>query len=225
VNFWDVDYPSGGNYWSDYGGVDVYSGPYQNETGSDGIGDTPYILDENNIDHYPLMNYYTPIHNVAIADVAPSKNVVGQSYSLNINVTVVNQGDHTENFNVTLYANTTVIETKQVTLISGTSITLTFTWDTTGFANGNYTIWANAWPVLGETDIDDNTFVDGWVMVSILGDINGDGVVDSTDQGILGVAWGSIIGEPNYVPEADLNGDGVVDAIDLGMVGVNWGLS
>jgi len=225
INIWNVDYPSGGNFWSDYDGVDVYSGPYQNETGSDGIGDTPYILDENNIDHYPLMNYYTPIHNVAIADVAPSKNVVGQSYSLNINVTVVNQGDYTENFNVTLYANTTVIETKQVTLISGTSITLTFTWDTTGFANGNYTIWANAWPVLGETDIDDNTFVDGWVMVSILGDINGDGVVDSTDQGILGVAWGSIIGEPNYVPEADLNGDGVVDAIDLGMVGVNWGLS
>jgi len=54
-NKWDNYYPIGGNYWSDYKGVDSSSGPYQNVTGSDGIGDTPYIIDENNIDHYPLM--------------------------------------------------------------------------------------------------------------------------------------------------------------------------
>jgi len=55
-NDWDDGYPSGGNYWSDYTGVDLYSGPFQNETGSDGIGDTPYIIDSHNIDRYPLMN-------------------------------------------------------------------------------------------------------------------------------------------------------------------------
>ena len=60
INIWDNGYPSGGNYWSDYTGVDVYSGPFQNETGSDSIGDTPYIVDENNIDRYPLMKPYTP---------------------------------------------------------------------------------------------------------------------------------------------------------------------
>jgi len=38
ANVWDDGYPSGGNYWSDYGGVDQKSGPYQNLTGSDGIG-------------------------------------------------------------------------------------------------------------------------------------------------------------------------------------------
>jgi parallel beta-helix repeat protein len=60
-NKWNSTYPSGGNYWSDYTGTDRYSGPYQNETGSDGIGDTPYIIDINelfgtyNIDYYPLM--------------------------------------------------------------------------------------------------------------------------------------------------------------------------
>ena len=59
TNVWDDGYPSGGNYWSDYTGVDSYSGPYQNETGSDGIGDTPYVIDENNIDRYPLMNPWT----------------------------------------------------------------------------------------------------------------------------------------------------------------------
>jgi parallel beta-helix repeat protein len=55
ANVWDDGYPSGGNYWSDYTGVDVYSGPYQNMTGSDGIGDTEYVIDANNSDRYPLM--------------------------------------------------------------------------------------------------------------------------------------------------------------------------
>jgi parallel beta-helix repeat protein len=54
TNMWDDGYPSGGNYWSDYRGVDLYSGPYENETGNDGLGDMPYVIDANNIDKYPL---------------------------------------------------------------------------------------------------------------------------------------------------------------------------
>ena len=55
-NVWDDGYPSGGNYWSNYTDVDLYSGPYQNETGSDGIGDAALSIDSSNTDHYPLMN-------------------------------------------------------------------------------------------------------------------------------------------------------------------------
>jgi parallel beta-helix repeat protein len=55
ANFWDNGYPSGGNYWSNYTGVDVKSGFYQNETDSDGIGDMTHTIDANNTDHYPLM--------------------------------------------------------------------------------------------------------------------------------------------------------------------------
>jgi hypothetical protein len=61
ANFWDDGYPSGGNYWSDYSGVDKFSGPYQNKTGSDGIGDAPYSIDQNNVDRYPLMSPWKPI--------------------------------------------------------------------------------------------------------------------------------------------------------------------
>ncbi len=53
-NIWDDGYPSGGNYWDDYNGTDLYSGIFQNETGSDGIGDTCYVINENNTDRYPL---------------------------------------------------------------------------------------------------------------------------------------------------------------------------
>jgi len=59
ANVWDAGYPSGGNYWSNYTGLDVYGGPYQNETGSDGIGDIPHILDENNTDNCPLMGMFS----------------------------------------------------------------------------------------------------------------------------------------------------------------------
>jgi nitrous oxidase accessory protein NosD len=46
TNTWDNGYPSGGNYWSNYNGTD---------SDGDGIGDTPYALDANNTDNYPLM--------------------------------------------------------------------------------------------------------------------------------------------------------------------------
>ena len=61
-NIWDNGYPSGGNYWSDYTGVDTQSGAGQNVPGSDGIGDTPYDFSGGPLncisrqDGYPLMS-------------------------------------------------------------------------------------------------------------------------------------------------------------------------
>jgi parallel beta-helix repeat protein len=49
-NMWDNGYPSGGNYWSNYTGTDA---------NRDGIGDSAYVIDANNTDHYPLMTQYT----------------------------------------------------------------------------------------------------------------------------------------------------------------------
>jgi parallel beta-helix repeat protein len=57
---WDSGYPTGGNYWSNYNGTDLYSGPFQNEPGPDGIGDSPYTIDENNTDNYPFTEPYIP---------------------------------------------------------------------------------------------------------------------------------------------------------------------
>ena len=52
---WSAEYPSGGNYWDDYTGQDLLSGPDQDESGGDGIGDTQYSIDARNDDRYPLM--------------------------------------------------------------------------------------------------------------------------------------------------------------------------
>lgn len=59
ANVWDNGYPSSGNYWSDYAGVDVKKGSGQDRLGSDGIGDTPYFIDVNNRDRYPFMEPWT----------------------------------------------------------------------------------------------------------------------------------------------------------------------
>ena len=48
LNFWDDS--DEGNYWSDYTGQDL---------NADGIGDTPYVIDENNQDNYPLMGKFS----------------------------------------------------------------------------------------------------------------------------------------------------------------------
>ncbi|UCE37349.1 MAG: fibronectin type III domain-containing protein [Thermoplasmata archaeon] len=55
TNEWDDGYPSGGNYWSDYDGTDLNSSPTQDVPPPDGMGDTPYIIDGNSRDNYPLM--------------------------------------------------------------------------------------------------------------------------------------------------------------------------
>ena len=57
LNSWD--YNGEGNYWSNYNGTDFYRGTFQNETGSDGIGDEPFTIDEGNGDKFPLMGAFS----------------------------------------------------------------------------------------------------------------------------------------------------------------------
>jgi hypothetical protein len=169
-----------------------------------------------------MAQYYLR-HDITVTAVAPSKTVVGQGYSLNINVTLANQGDFTETFNVTVYANTNMIETKSVTLTSGRSTTITFTWNTSGFAKGNYTIWAYAWPVPSETDTSDNRKEDGWVLISIYCDVNGDGIVDISDILDTALAFGSTPGQPRWNPNCDLDDNGIVDISDILEVALHYG--
>jgi parallel beta-helix repeat protein len=367
-NTWDDGYPSGGNYWRDYTGVDVKKGLTQDEAGSDGVGDTPYVIDTNNLDRYPLENPYgsppkpmyaltivgatngttdpTPgtyiysegqnvtvqaipyightldhweldganmgsadtysvfmdnnhtvqavivpgytlaitatkggttnpfsgrhiydvstsvsiaaipsinctfdhweldgvnvgsanpysvlmDHNhllqamfqyrdVTIINVNSCKNLVGQGYSTFINITVANQGDYTETFNLTVYVNTTIMQTKQVTLTSGSSAAITFTWNTAGFAKGNYTIRAYAWPVAGEADTADNMLAASTVIhVVMSGDADLDKVITILDVVEVTSRYAAKKGDENYDTNVDWNNDGKIDILDLVIV-------
>jgi hypothetical protein len=172
----------------------------------------------------PLTILY-PGHEIAVVGVKPSKTVVGKGFCMFITVTVKNYGTSNETFPTTVYANKTAVQKQQVTLQSANSAVLTFIWNTTNFAKGNYTISAYATPVSGETYTTDNTKTDGLVLVTIPGDVNGNRKVNWDDLSIVGLAYGSKPGDLYWNPNADINGDGRVTWDDLSIVGLNYGKS
>ena len=357
VTIWDDGYPSGGNYWSDYSGLDLYRGFYQNETGPDAIGDTQYTVDPDNMDRYPLMGsfetftkigenvtvfplsdvsltfehvvtqglttvnrtvagpeppsgfkvadqYYeiattanysgsikirveyddsemtqeeeqnlrilhwnetsqqwanvttgldtehnliygetshlsvfaviAPlIHDNAVTKVTQSKTIAGQGFNIRLDVTITNHGDYAETTNASIYVDTTLVSLQTITLESRSHTTITFTWNTTGYAYGNYTVSAFVDPVLGEVDLADNDLAGGWIFVSIPGDVIGlagipgvpDRKVDLRDVYAVGRAFGSVSGDPRYNPNLDINNDGKIDLKDYYATCKNFGKS
>jgi hypothetical protein len=235
------------------------------------------------------------IADINITNVTPCKAVVGQGYPVSINVTVENQGDSTESFNVTAYYSNsaTTITPEQwdtfwsmgdvnrdgyinqtdadiimdnygwtgppgenpadinsdgtvnfydmiicannqgldiwnyfsiytvlgvqeiVNLFPGNSATTTFVWDTTGVAKGNHTIKAVADFLIGETDTGDNTYLDGWVKVTIPGDVSEDELiwVDMQDISMM-IDW-FMAKPPTWNPNCDVNNDLTIDMADI----------
>jgi parallel beta-helix repeat protein len=171
--------------------------------------------------------------DLSMIDIAPSKTVIGEGYTGSVSGRVENQGDFPETINVTLYANSTIVKTLTLTVQYKSLLDVSFIWNTTGFARGSYELKAVAEPVAGETDTTDNTFVDGWVFVSIPGDVIGpagipgvpDKKVDLRDVYAVGRAFGAVIGDPRYNPNLDINGDGKIDLKDYFMTCKNYGKS
>ena len=59
----------------------------------------------------------------------------------------------------------------------------------------------------------------------LIGDINGDGIVDIFDVVILAKAFGSEPGDPEWNPAADLNNDDIVDIFDVVTIAKEFGKS
>ena len=231
LNTWDDNYPSGGNYWDDYTGQDL---------NGDGIGDSPYVINAQNEDRYPLMN---SIHDLAVTNVTLSKVFVKRGESVDINVTIENQGRSIETFDLIVYYNTTTLNTTCVTLESQNSTTICIKWSTGGVAAGNYTIKAYATPVQDEIDSTDNTYVEGTVTVASAGDVTGDGHIDIYDLVWVSSAFGAEYNatdgwywhKPPYGPCSSCPHDPrldiynppntpmIIDIYDLIIIAVNFG--
>jgi hypothetical protein len=169
-------------------------------------------------------------HDIAVTDITTCKDgcdpmrTVYNDTTMHVNVTVVNNGDLPESFIVTAKADGNVIGTQNVVNLPPTGSTvLSFLWNTSGYAIGNYTLSAVAGPVPGETNIADNTLVDGIVKVTIIGDINGDDKVDMKDIGRAARAFGTDFGDSDYDPNADLNDDHKIDMKDIGTAARHFG--
>ncbi len=100
-NQWDNGYPSGGNYWDDYSGADKKNGANQDISGGDGIGDSPYAIEIDTFDNYPLMEPWgvdtTP---PAIELISPSNNsFIDIGTKINLSVSDLNLDEVTYSIN------------------------------------------------------------------------------------------------------------------------------
>jgi hypothetical protein len=57
----------------------------------------------------------------------------------------------------------------------------------------------------------------------LVGDVNGDGVVNVIDKARVQNCYGAVCGDPKYDPLADFNGDGVINVIDKARVRLHYG--
>ena len=174
---------------------------------------------------------FTAIRDVAITNVATSRTWVFPGVPANITVTAKNLGDVTESFDISVYYDTNLIGTRSIVGLSpGTETLEVFTWNTSGLVPcHNYSISAEATFVPFEYNLTNNVFVDGYVKIRYVGDINGDGKVDIKDVSIVAQAFGTDPSHPRWNPEADITGpvylmpDGKVDIRDVSLVAKNFG--
>lgn len=161
-------------------------------------------------------------HDIAVKDVESLKTFVGQGYCTLITVVVKNYGVFSESFNVTVFTNSIVIHRETVLLLSGAVASLAFEWNTFDFTRGDYNISAQAESVSGETCIEDNTYTNCWVTVTIPGDLNGDFCVKLVDLVILACAYGSEPGSLSWNPNADIDNNHSVGLSDLVIVAKHY---
>jgi len=108
--------------------------------------------------------YEALVHDLAVISVVPSTTEVTVGDSIDIDVTVKNEGNFTETFDVSAYYDSFLIETKTgISLVAGASTAVSFTWTTT--STGSFLIKADVPAVSGEDDTGDNIREDGTVVV------------------------------------------------------------
>jgi parallel beta-helix repeat protein len=133
INVWDNGVE--GNYWSDYVGVD---------NNADGLGDSPYVIDANNQDNYPLMaSLMSPIfvfdagtwewiqYNVYVVSNSMVSEFIFDSEDAQVQFNVENETGTTGFCNVTIPKDLLNTEDSWTVLVDGASVTPTVNEDAT----------------------------------------------------------------------------------------------
>lgn len=165
---------------------------------------------------------FKPIHNLAIINATISKSIVGLGYPLPLSVSIENRGDFVERFNLTIYANSTIIEMEEISLAAGQSKEINLTININDLPKGKYDIIAKV-PSTNETDPTDNQILIGQIIVSFPGDVDGDLDVDIYDITAITAIYGSKKGEKNYNPNCDIDNNGKINIYDVVAACTNYG--
>jgi hypothetical protein len=163
----------------------------------------------------------------------------GQPYYVPVNVTIHNTGNMAAGpFNVSLAAiwltggnlSDGYGELRVTSLAANTSSTLQFTTVFHPTHTHYYELIAivDCHNQVVESNKSNNVYYykpGSGIKVTVIGDINGDGVVNILDAVTIAEAWGSTPSSPNWNIRADINHDGSVDIYDGVRIGLNWGKS
>ena len=223
---WNASYPIGGNYWDSYSGTDAFQGIYQNQTGSDGMVDSPFMLDLNNTDQYPLTKPYSP-HDIGLR-LSLSKTIVAKGYNitLSINATILNYDLQTQTSNFS-YTMPGTAFSEEVTISQRNSTTFNFQLNTINFSYGYYYVQTSVSPVQNETDLSDNNLT-SYFRIVVPGDVSSanqgvpDGIVNMRDIQYMILLFNTKPNSINWNPNADVNNDQVVNMRDIQIAILNF---
>jgi len=118
-----------------------------------------------NTDIYYTTDSIPDENDVSIFYVSPQTPTVTQGKNATIEVVAQNKGTNPQTFQVSCYANSTLIGTRTVPVDPGQLNQTNFQWNTTNAAVGTYILRGEASAVLGETYTEDNTYEDGTIDV------------------------------------------------------------
>jgi hypothetical protein len=165
------------------------------------------------------------IRDIAITNIETELNIAYAGWPVRINVTVKNEGNLTETFSLKVCYDANLIDTKIITdLNPSMGITITFVWNTSSAPPcHDYIISAEVAPLPYEINTANNILTDGTIKIKLMGDINGDRIVDMTDINVFLEAYGAIPIHPRWNLDADLYRDRKIDMTDLILILNNFG--
>jgi hypothetical protein len=201
-------------YVKDYGSTDLH---FQSSALTDGS--------EQPIPHDSIDGFVWIIRrNVSVQGISPIQYETYVGRLVSINVTILNDGDLLENFTVSLFYDSTLITSKNLTLPSKEELVLHLIWNTSQVSPRlePYLLKAEASILAYEADSSDNTLVKGAIKIKIVGDVNGDGSVDINDLIAWDNAYGTHFGDPQWDSQADINMDNIVDESDAMLILENY---
>jgi hypothetical protein len=159
--------------------------------------------------------------------------VNGEQYYYPVEVTLRNDGDiDAEHFYVKLevyWVNGSTTEDLAEMLVSslqgGSSVVVTFTSLYHPIHTGYYRliVTADSRDDVAESNETNNVLVLDKILVTVIGDINCDGVVNILDGVRISLAWNSTLGDDAWNDRADINHDGHIDILDGVRMGLHWG--
>jgi len=183
-----------------------------NVTDSEGFWNiTSKIVEINEIHDISLQNIHCP-------------DTVYDTWMVYVTVTMKNKGTVPETFDIRLYSNDSLVDTKQVTVNILEKVNVTLTWNTTGITVlSNYYLKVETDVLPNEINATDNTLNFGPVWTLLLGDVDGNRIIDIFDVTTVAIVYGQVEGETGWYLMADLLRDGIIDIYDVVVASIQYG--